>query len=349
MGRDRQAGTAGGEITTTVIKELQRQKTARSAFTAEIQKAAHLHARARVALEHVASDMRNGKPLELQNAKDAVLALYDNLSHNTNPLLWLVNLRFANAHTSCHCLNVSVLAMVFGLHQHMKRAEVLTLGLGGLLHDLGMTRIPPLMLEKPDKLNESEVEIVHQHAREGYTALKASGQVTEEVLGIVHRHHERTDGNGYPDGLFGDSVPHLARMVAIADAYDSMTGDYGYRPPFTPSEALRKLNIEAGEEYGPELVQEFIRCLGTYPLGSVVELNSGAVVMVVGSNPTARLKPVVLQLRDEDGKSPRPRPLYDLSTFPDSETAEIWGIHHLANPLVMGLDLPGIVSDEISG
>jgi HD-GYP domain-containing protein (c-di-GMP phosphodiesterase class II) len=345
---NRQA-TGGGDVTTTVIKELQRQRDARSAFTAEVQKAAHLHARARVALERVATEMRNGKPFNLDDVKRAVVEMFENLSRNTNPLLWLVNLRFQHAHTSCHCLNTCVLSMVFGLHLRKKRSEILMLGLGGILHDLGLTRIPPLMLEKPEKLSDKELEIVHQHAREGYAALKASGQVAEEVLAIVHRHHERADGNGYPDGLFGESVPPLARMVAIVDAYDTMTGDYGYRPPMTPSEALRRLNVEAGEEYGPELVQEFIRCLGTYPLGSVVELNSGAVVMVVGSNPQARLKPVVLQLRDEDGKSPRPRPLYDLASFPDSETAEIWGIHHLANPLVMGLDLPGIVSEEISG
>ena len=106
------------------------------------------------------------------------------------------------------------------------------------------------------------------------------------MLDIVRCHHERSDGRGYPQGLHGDNVPELARVAAIADAFDSLTGGYGYREPITPTDALHILNADAGEEYGHEMMYELVRCLGTYPVGSLLELNSGAYVMVIGSNPT---------------------------------------------------------------
>ena len=163
---------------------------------------------------------------------------------------------------------------------------------------------------------------------------------------IVRCHHERSDGSGYPEGLFGGSLPDLARMVAITDAYDSMTGGY-YRPAMTPTDALQVLKTQASEEYGEDLVEDFIRCLGTYPVGSLVELNSGALVMVVASNSQARLKPKVMLLCNEEGKFEKPRMLTDLADFTDQDLSDRWGIRGLVDPTEAGIDVRGVVLEEI--
>jgi HD-GYP domain-containing protein (c-di-GMP phosphodiesterase class II) len=208
-------------------------------------------------------------------------------------------------------------------------------------------RIPPLMLEKPGKLSEDERLVVNKHSAEGFAVLKMSRQLPEEVLDVVRCHHERVDGRGYPEGLKGDMVPLFARVAAIADAYDNMTSDNSYRAAMTPGEALRILRTQGSEEYGRDLVQEFIRCLGIYPVGSVVQLNSGAIAMVISSNMASRLKPVIMLIRDEAGTNLKPRTMLNLASLSDEMLTEKWGIQGMADPKILGLDLQGIVSEEV--
>ena len=335
-----------GDTTTFIRNALMQARKVKDDFASEIHQAEKLHARARDSLARVFNDMRQGRALDLQDIRSIVLTLYDHLQRNCNTMLWLTNLRLHNEGTACHSFNIAVLAMNFGKHRGMSKSDIIALGMGGMLHDLGKTRIPPVMLEKPEPLTTDEYELVRHHADDGYTALEASGQLPKNTLDIVRYHHERCDGRGYPEGLSGDSIPELARMVAIADAYDSMIGDYGYRQPMTPTAALHSLINDAGEEFGQDLVEQFIGSLGTYPVGSVLELNSGALMLVVASNPEARLKPTVLQLRSDEGKYERPRMLFDLAQYSDVESMEQWGIRGFVDPLDIGIDLPAIVFEE---
>lgn len=335
-----------GDTTTFIRNALMQARKAKDDFASEIHQAEKLHARARDSLARVFNDMRYGRTLDLQDIRGIVLTLFDNIQRNCNTMLWLTNLRLHNEGTACHSFNIAVLAMNFGRYRQMSKANVVALGMGGMLHDLGKTRIPPVTLDKAGPLNDDEFDLIRQHAGDGYAALEACGQLPKDTLDIVRYHHERRDGRGYPEGLTGDSIPELARMVAIADAYDSMIGDYGYRQPLTPTDALHSLINDAGEEFGQDLVEQFIGSLGTYPVGSVLELNSGALVLVVASNPEARLKPLVMQLRSDEGKYERPRMLFDLAHYGDTESLEQWGIRGLVDPLDIGLDLPSIVFEE---
>ena len=336
-----------GDVTTTIMRALQQQRRAKSAFTDDIKPAAKLHGKARGMLVRLFEDVHQNRKLDLHDARVVVLELHEAIEHNANLMLWLTSLRFSNERNACHNLNVAILAMVFGKHLNLSRPDVQALGLGGILHDVGKTQIPPLMLEKPAELSDAERAIVRKHVIDGFTALQASGELTSSALDIVRYHHERYDGSGYPEGLSGDKVPRLARIVSLMDAYDSMIGDYGYRQPLTPVEALHELRTQAGDEYGMELVQDLTRCLGTYPVGSLLELNSGAVVMVIASNKEARLKPLVMQLRNDEGKYERPRLLFDLSRFDENQLAESWGIKDALDPLALDLDVPGILVEEI--
>jgi len=334
--------TPGGTHS-TVVGFSQAEKTA---FTTDIKQTAQTRAKASADVSRVLNDVRMGKSLDTQESKLVVETLVDNISHNPNSMLWLTNLRQKHERTANHCLNVSILAIAFGRHLGMGEDELNKLGLGAMLHDVGKMRIPPQILDKPGNFTEEERLVVRKHPNDGYGVLKLSKQLPPEVLDIVLHHHERVNGRGYPDGLSGDAVSLSARIVGLVDAYDNLTGDSLYRAVKTPGEALRVLRSDGANEYGRELVQEFIRCLGIYPVGSVVQLQSGAVAMVVSSNLTSRLKPVILLLRDEDGENMRPRTLLNLSSLSDDKLADKWGIKGMVDPNEIGLDIPGIVSEE---
>ncbi|MFI4921598.1 MAG: HD-GYP domain-containing protein [Gammaproteobacteria bacterium] len=335
------------DTTTFIQAALEKERKAKADFTAELKRVAKLHGRARACLGHIFRCSHAGQAMDLTELKEVVSEMHHSLQLNTNPLLLATTLQFPQEHDACHSFNTAVLAMRFGLHMGLNRPDLISLGLGAMLHDLGKSRIPPLMLVKPKKLNDAELAVVRKHAEDGFATLQSTGQLTNSVLEIVRCHHERSDGRGYPLGLQGDSVPELARIVALADAYDSLTGGYGYREPMTPAEALRLLKTEASEEYGQELIQDFVRCLGAYPIGSLLELNSGAYVMVIGSNPTAKLKPLVMQVRDEDGKFAKPRPLFDLAGYSAEDSATQWGVTDVLDPVGLGIDLPHIVFEEV--
>lgn len=336
------------EDTTTFIRNtLEKARKIKADFTADLKRAAKLHGRARACLAYIFHCSYAGQHIDLAELKEVVSELHHSLQQNPNSLHLATTLQFPQEHDACHSFNTAVLAMRFGLHQGLNRSDVMSLGLGGMLHDLGKSRIPPLMLVKPKKLSNEELAVVRKHSEDGFATLQSTGQLTSSVLEIVRCHHERSDGRGYPMGLEGDSVPVLARIVALADAYDSLTGGYGYREPVTPADAMHLLKTEAGEEYGLELIQDFIRCLGAYPIGSLLELNSGAYVLVIGSNPSAKLKPVVMQIRDEDGKFEKPRPLFDLSGYSAEDSATQWGVTDVLDPAVLGIDLPHIVFEEV--
>ena len=335
------------DTTTFIRNALEKERKLKAEFAADLKRVAKLHGRARACLAHIFRANHAGTPLDLSELKDVVGTILHELLQHPNPILLATNLQFPQEHDACHSFNTSVLSMRFGQHLGVNRSDLMSLGVGSMLHDLGKSRIPPLMLVKPKKLSDDELAVVRKHAADGHAALLASGQVNTAVLDIVRCHHERSDGRGYPMGLEGDSVPELARIAALADAYDSLTGGYGYRQPVTPVDALHLLNTDAVDEYGQELVQEFIRCFGTYPVGSLLQLNSGALAMVVGFNSAARLKPLVLLIQDEDSKYVKQRSLHDLSACSEEELAEKWGIQELLDPIALRIDLPQIVFEEV--
>lgn len=334
------------DTTTDIRNALQQERRIKGEFTAAIRDGARLHGRARACVEQLSTDLRKRQPLNLDIAKEVIQAMHESLTKNSNVLLWITNLQFPQESTACHSFNTAVLSMAFGRHRGMSRSDVIALGLGGLLHDLGKSHLPRKVLDKPATLTPEEWGAMRRHAVAGFDALSATGQLSEPVLKIVRHHHERADGSGYPDGLFGGSLPDPARMVAVVDAYDNMTGGY-YRRPMTHTNALRVLKNDAAEEYGLDLVEEFIRCLGTYPVGSLVELNSGSVVMVVGSNPSARLKPMIMFVRNEEGRFEKPRMLNDLSRYSDEDLTARWGIRRLVDPIDYGIDVWNLILEEI--
>lgn len=288
-------------------------------------------------VERVLAAERLGEALDAEETRRVVVDVVDSVSANVNTAMWLSNMQAQHADTATHSMNTCVLAVLFARHLGYTGEALENIGMGALLHDVGKLRVPLSVLEKPGRLTPAEREVVQQHPVDGYNVLRVTGGYPAETLNIVRWHHERISGTGYPDGLSGEDIPREVLIVAMADVYDEITGERAYSAGVPPHEGLDVMSRDAAHDFGGELMTEMVRCMGIYPIGSVVKLTSGVLALVVSTNPKARLRPMVMLLRDSDNRPMEARPLVNLASTAD-EGGE-WAIAGPINPGDYGIDI----------
>ncbi|MDQ2069089.1 HD-GYP domain-containing protein [Natronospira bacteriovora] len=301
------------------------------AFKRELARALDIREKTRQYLDVLMDDARLGKHVSIQGVHTVVTEMLDTILINPAATLWLIQLRDKDEHTALHSINTSVLSMIFARHEGMNREDIETIGMGALLHDIGKVRMPKSVLMKDGPLDREEWDMMRSHAEQGHRMLNQSGGVSEQVKTIVLQHHERLDGSGYPQHLHDNQIDRMALMVGLVDAYDAMTGDWPNSPPISPHKALASLRKTAGAQFGVELIERFIRCMGVYPIGTVVRLTTGAKGIVVSHNRASRLKPVLMMVEDPRGEPYRKRPLVDLASQ-KGESAGNWQIQQALDP-----------------
>ena len=258
-----------------------------------------------------------GGVLEAKDVKESVTQLTDSVVRNPDAMLLVTRLREKSAAAHARALQVSIYMIVFGRFLELAREELELLGLVGLLQDVGKTRLPASIMEKNTTLTPEEAEIFRRHVLLGAEILKETPGIPPRLLELAILHHERQDGTGYPRGLKGEQIGLYGSIAAIADTFDTLTAQ---RPrggePLSPSAALSYLYKERGTGYHSDLVEQFIQCVGVFPVGSVVELNSGEVGLVITQNLVRRLKPRVMIVLDAKGSPMRPHKILDLDRDP---------------------------------
>ena len=257
-----------------------------------------------------------GGVLDGKEIKESVTRLTDSVVRNPDALLLVTRLREKSAAAHARALQVSIYMIVFARFLELAREELELLGLLGLLQDVGKTRLPPSILEKAGPLTPEENEIAKQHVEFSSQILAETPGIHPRLPALVQLHHERQDGSGYPRGLKGDQIGLYGSMAAIADTFDALTAIRPYAEPLSPSSALSYLYKERGTGFHPDLVEQFIQCVGVFPVGSVVELNSGEVGIVITQNLVRRLKPRVMIVLDSKGQPMRPHKILDLEKDP---------------------------------
>ncbi len=298
-------------------------------------------------VEAVFQGLDDGDMPGVRQGRVAVADLLQTVTANPGAAVWLSNLDERDAPTSVHSINVCILALTFGAHLGLDRTELEQIGLGALLHDTGKLFMPPEIRGKADALTDEEWEVARRHPQDGYDTLIEKGDFPDEVLDIVRLHHERVDGSGYPSGRAGVELSLPVRVVALANAYDSLTSERAYREAMAADKALQQLYNGADATFGSRLVQEFIRCVGIYPAGSLVELDNGAAGVVLGSRPDARIQPTVLLVRTPDGEYYRKRVVLNLAADAEREgPAPARHIRRALNPSEEEIDVAGIVAIE---
>ena len=252
----------------------------------------------RLLIQEVMHDAKLGRSLNIPDVKKAVRSLAESVLRNPDALMCFTQLKRKDDYTAMHNLRVCILALAFGRHLGMGPDQLEALGLGALLHDIGMVRVPDEIVNKPEALTHAEQEIMRRHVDWGVEILLGTNQIPAVSIDMVRKHHERYDGSGYMAGLRGSEIGQVGMIAAIVDHYDAITSDRAYSDAVTPYRALMRLYEWRDSLFEGTLVEKFIQCLGIYPIGTVVRLNSGEVGVVAAINRKHRLKPfVVLALR----------------------------------------------------
>jgi HD-GYP domain-containing protein (c-di-GMP phosphodiesterase class II) len=256
----------------------------------------------------VVTDIRAGRVPDLSLVAEAAEALVSSMIDNRDALLLVNRLRTEAIDTYNHSVNVSLYVIALGRQVGFPAKDLVHLGMIGMLADVGKLRLPRALLEKPGMLSPTEFAQVKQHVRLGLDTLSEAGRLPPEVAQGIGQHHERLDGSGYPDGLEGTQISIYGRMAAIADSFSALITPRVYAKTRSPQDALMNLYEWAGTSFHEPLVEQFVQAVGVFPVGSLVELSSGEVAIVVAHNRARRLEPRVLVLTGTD-KARLPRPV----------------------------------------
>ena len=259
----------------------------------EISKGKGLHDRTCEYVDGIFKVLNKSGQLDIDSVKDVVSELVENIISNPDTMIWLSHLKDKDEYTAIHSVNVCILSLTFGRTLGLSKTELNELGVGALLFDIGKSKIPDNILKKSDSLTDNEFLLMKAHAFLGYATLEENKKIPKASLEIIINHHERLNGKGYPNGRRGDEISMLTRIVSIVDVFDAMTSDRCYQDAFQPQHALSQLYNMAPDELDQDLVEGFIKCIGIYPVGSIVELNTGHTGVVVKLNEHSRLKPIV--------------------------------------------------------
>jgi len=284
-------------------------------FENEVNVAKNIHKQATDVVHNMYDDVRMGKSIDTQGAKTTVSTIVDSIIRNPDAQVWLTHLKDKDEYTAIHSLNVCILSLAFGRHMGFSRDMLNELGLGALLHDLGKIRVPVQVLNKPGKLSNEEFKLMKLHPVYGKEILSTTNGLSQNVVDVAYSHHERMNGSGYPHGLNSDQISLYGRMVAIVDMYDAITSQRVYHHGIHSMDAMKQLYELRQTDLDQKMVEQFIQCLGIYPVGSIVELVCGAVGIVISINRERRLKPKILLVLNEKKERIMPPRIIDLAKF----------------------------------
>jgi HD-GYP domain-containing protein (c-di-GMP phosphodiesterase class II) len=265
----------------------------RTTLAEEFERAAIIRRQAAGLVKIVMQDARLGKAVEMDKVSPVVENITASILRNASALLGLSVIKNKDDYTFLHSVSVCTLLVAFCRSRQMDAETTYQAGIGGLLHDTGKALVPDAILNKPGRLTDEEFEIVRRHPRDGYDILRRSPEIGAIPLDITLHHHERRDGTGYPDRQGEQDISELAQMAAIVDVYDAITADRCYHKGMPAAEALRKMYEWSKFHFNPALMQEFMRCVGIYPVGTLVLLESGRLAVVVEPHETSLLTPKV--------------------------------------------------------
>lgn len=246
-------------------------------------------------------EIRFGQCPDIQLAKAAVSECVANVARNPEAMMFLTRLRSKDEYTSQHAYNVCIFSLVIGRLLGLDSVQMENLGTSALLSDMGKVAIPDHVLNKPGKFNETERALIQTHAKEGRDILMSGRNIFTGCVDVAYGHHENLDGSGYPRGLEGHQLNLSCKIVAITDKYDAITSKRPFRRAGDHLNAVAILNKMVSEnKIDGKLTSSFFGYLGVYPPGSIVELNTGEVGIVIDSKPEQRLRPQLLLVRDAE-------------------------------------------------
>jgi HD-GYP domain-containing protein (c-di-GMP phosphodiesterase class II) len=264
-------------------------------------------------LDKVFDQLKKGEATNIDSVKQVIRPLIEGVFKNKDAMSALIRLKEVGSYHYHHGVAMAVWAAILGRHLGLHRDDLEKLVIGCAMCDVGMTKIPKEIIESSHSLTEDELNLIRHHPLDGGKMVSDSGEVDLEILSIIENHHERHDGSGYPKGLKSTHIPLLSRIAGLVDSYDAMITPNAYRRGRTSYEAIQELIELKGELFQDVLVEQFIQAVGLFPTGSLVELNTGEVAIVIKQNSHRRLKPEIVIVTDSKKQDRRSFELVDLA------------------------------------
>lgn len=315
-------------------------------FEEEFPKAKKLYERVQAQIKNSFRDIRIGRALKSSEVRNSVEIITQSIIRNPDAMMLMTNLKAMDDYLVVHSLNVCILSLIFARFLGYDEEQMLDLGMGALLHDIGEIRLPKELINKPAELNAEEHATVQMHTEYGASILDQNAGIPKAAIDIALHHHERVDRSGYPGKLGGQEISTNAKLVGIVDVYDSLTSTTPYRSYISSTDALKSMYDWRGTLFDSALVEKFIQCIGIYPVGSTLELNSGEIGIVISASPDNRLYPKMLLVKDESNKFYDPPQIINLSQFRDREDRR-YDIKGMIQPEHVGVDLKRYILREL--
>ena len=266
----------------------------------EVAPALQAHKRAKEVFTNLVHDIQSNKHLALEETEEVVNEVVDSMVRNPDAMMWITRLRKQDEVIYGHGLQVAVYLVALGRHLGLPKDMLERLCTMGLLLDIGKIKLPKTVLLKTDRLTADEFEMLKSHVQLSLNILKETPDIHSDVLQGIAQHHERENGSGYPAGLSKDEISLFGRMAAIVDTFAALTNPRSYAKTIPAYEALQTLSNFNQGLYQASMVEQFIQAIGVFPVGSMVELSTGEVAIVVGHSKVRRLKPRVLIISDAE-------------------------------------------------
>ncbi|HEV7800333.1 MAG TPA: HD domain-containing phosphohydrolase [Burkholderiales bacterium] len=278
------------------------------------------------AMQQALETLRSHGEIDSQKLTSAVSSMTQSIQRNPDAMMLLNTLRQKGSYELGRAMDTSILMVTFGRFLQFAKERLEVLGLAGMLLDVGKTKLPDSVLKKKDMLSPDEYELVKAHVDHSVELVHAAQALPAGVEEIIALHHERQDGTGYPRGLKGDEISIDGSVAALVDSFSALTSARAYAEQASPSNALSLMHKLRGKLFHEALVEQFIQCIGIYPVGSAVELNTGEVGIVIAQNLVRRLQPRVMVILDREWKAIYPQLILDLVKEPKATADEPYRI-----------------------
>ena len=316
--------TGARQPLTLAVTTSESKPVMRLALKAEFKRAKAAFKNAAETLDATFHSLRSGYDTDLVTVQAALNPLIDSVYRNQEAVAALLRLKDDGEYRPHHGVSMAVWAAILGRQIGLDRSELDKLAVACAMCDVGMTQLPTELLDQAENLTQTQRRIIRAHPSMGASLVAKVEAISMEVLGIIENHHERLDGSGYPRGVEGSSIPLLARIAGLVDTYDAMITPRPYAKARTSHEASLELLDCSGHLFQEALVEQFVQAIGLFPTGSMVELNTGEVAIVVAQNVTRRLKPeVVIVLNGAKARRTIPK-LVDLTDQSIAAEGERW-------------------------
>lgn len=301
----------------------------------EFDRAAQIVARSKAAVTSMFAEARMGRLSGVTQAGAIVDEIANSVMRNPQALVTICRLKQSDDYTYMHSIAVCAMMIALAKQLGMDDEQARRCGQAGLLHDIGKMAIAPGILNKPGGLTKDEFDRVKRHPEAGYEMLREAGGISAVALDVCLHHHEKYNGEGYPFGLRGEFLSIHSRMAAVCDVYDAITSNRPYKTGWCPAESLRRMAEWTKEgHFDPNVFGAFVKCVGIYPIGTLLMLKSGRLGVVTDISKSL-MRPQVKVFFSTRSMTYLPPQLVDLALLSDTEDivsredARTWGITDL--------------------